>query len=70
MIKGYLISRQSHILYATLLDRPRQDVVGGLNKKSVIMPIIMVIYGLYDGINYHLVGGFNHLEKYISQWEG
>jgi hypothetical protein len=23
----------------------------------VIMPIIVVIYGLYDGINYHLAGG-------------
>ena len=39
-------------------------------KKVVIIPIIVVIYGLYDGINYHLVGGFNHLEKYESQWEG
>ena len=26
-------------------------------KKVVIIPIIVVIYGLYDGINYHLVGG-------------
>jgi len=37
------------------------------------MPRIVVIYGymmgLYIAIT-SLVGGFNHLEKYESQWQG